>query len=163
MAYSYHYKKNRGRPSVSAGVVGAELDRIRVENGGRLVPADVVRESKPDGAPLHPCFEWKDRVAANAWREHQARNIINVVVIREVKEDSSAAVEAQAFVNIVRGEQQSYESIVNVMSDDDARAQLVQRYLERLVHMQREFRNLREFSRVCEAIDDLALQFAVKP
>ena len=53
-----------------------ELERIRLLNRGKLVAKVVVNESTPKTAVLHPCFEWRNTVAADRYREWQARNII---------------------------------------------------------------------------------------
>lgn len=63
---------------VSAQEAGEELQRIREERG-RLTPATVVDESRPEDAVLHPVFEWRDPVAAEQWREHQAATLIKRV------------------------------------------------------------------------------------
>jgi hypothetical protein len=63
---------------IEAGQAGEELDRIR-RNHGRLQPATVVDESRPEEAPLHPAFEWRDEVAAEKFREHQASDLIRQV------------------------------------------------------------------------------------
>jgi hypothetical protein len=63
---------------VDAQTAGSELDRIR-RRDGTIVPAVVVDEARPEEAPLHPAFEWRDPVAAEQWREHQAATLIKVV------------------------------------------------------------------------------------
>jgi hypothetical protein len=60
--------------------VGRELGRI-YEAHGVLQPATVVEEARPEDSPLHPCFEWRDSVAAERHREWQARQIIRTVEI----------------------------------------------------------------------------------
>lgn len=68
---------------VDAQTAGEELARIKAEHGF-LQPAVVVDESRPDDAPLHPAFEWRDPVAAEQWREHQATAIIRRVRVLPV-------------------------------------------------------------------------------
>jgi hypothetical protein len=63
---------------VDAQTAGSELDRIR-RRDGTIRPAAVVDEARPEEAPLHPAFEWRDPVAAEQWREHQASTLIKVV------------------------------------------------------------------------------------
>lgn len=63
---------------VDAQTAGSELDRIR-RRDGTLRPDVVVDEARPEEAPLHPAFEWRDPVAAEQWREHQASTLIKVV------------------------------------------------------------------------------------
>ena len=63
---------------IDAQTAGSELDRIR-RRDGTIKPAAVVDEARPEQAPLHPAFEWRDPVAAEQWREHQASKLIKVV------------------------------------------------------------------------------------
>lgn len=75
--------------TLPADRAAAELERVRESNGGKLTPKDVVNEARPKTAVLHPCFEWKDAVAGELYREHQARNLIRAVrVVRDESPDS---------------------------------------------------------------------------
>lgn len=69
---------------VDAQTAGEELERIR-EDRGLLTPGAVVEESRPEDAPLHPVFEWRDPVAAEQWREHQASQLIKRVRVVPVE------------------------------------------------------------------------------
>ena len=62
--------KVAGLMPVDAQTAGEELNRIYTKNGA-LNPADIVDESRPEDAPLHDCFEWRDDVAAEKYREQQ--------------------------------------------------------------------------------------------
>lgn len=82
---------------VEAQDAGEELDRIYRKNG-QLSPQSVVEESRPITAPLHPCFEWDDTVAAEKYRQGQAQEIIRqIVVATEGGETQPASV--RAFIN----------------------------------------------------------------
>jgi len=71
----------RNTGNVAPEVMAAELERIWSKNGQKLLPADVVSESRPKTRPLHPCFDWDDKVAGEYWRVHQARQLIREVKI----------------------------------------------------------------------------------
>jgi hypothetical protein len=66
--------------AIDAQTAGEELKRIHAERG-KLTAKDVVDESRPDDAPLHPAFEWRDQVAAEEYRQIQALNLIKVVEV----------------------------------------------------------------------------------
>ena len=87
--------KEGSRLNVSANLVGHELDRIYKKNNS-LVASDVVNESRPKKAPLHPAFEWNDGVAAEEWRTHTARNLIRSVKVVLDNQQSQTA-----YVNVV--------------------------------------------------------------
>lgn len=66
--------------AIDAQTAGEELTRIHAEHG-RLTPRDVVDESRPEDAPLHPAFEWRDDIAADEFRQIQARSLIKTVEV----------------------------------------------------------------------------------
>lgn len=76
--YAYRIEDGDEALGVDAQTAGSELDRIR-RRDGTIRPDVVVDEARPDEAPLHPAFEWRDPVAAEQWREHQASTLIKVV------------------------------------------------------------------------------------
>lgn len=104
---NYSYREGARNTSVDAQAVGEELERIRSENDGKLLPQDVVEESRSEDAVLHPAFEWIDAVAAEEYRLNQARTLIRSV--RVVTE----AVDRPAYVS-VRVEQQPYYQATEV-------------------------------------------------
>ena len=76
--YAFRIEDGDEALGVDAQTAGSELDRIR-RRDGTLRPDVVVDEARPEEAPLHPAFEWRDPVAAEQWREHQASTLIKVV------------------------------------------------------------------------------------
>lgn len=49
-------------------VIGEALSEVAKNEGGRLTPGAVVSAARSQNHPLHPHFEWDDRVAAEAYR-----------------------------------------------------------------------------------------------
>ena len=76
--YVFRIEDGEETMGVDAQTAGSELDRIR-RRDGTIRPAAVVDEARPEEAPLHPAFEWRDPVAAEQWRQHQANTLIKVV------------------------------------------------------------------------------------
>jgi hypothetical protein len=100
MNTEYVYRIDDGEESfgIDAQTAGSELDRIR-RRDGTIRPDVVVDEARPEEAPLHPAFEWRDPVAAEQWREHQASTLIRVVRVVPVPvEERVAAVRPVAQV-----------------------------------------------------------------
>ena len=58
----------------SAEDAGAQCEAL--SRAGKLTPAALVDLNRPEDAPLHNAFEWRDDVAAEKYRESQARYII---------------------------------------------------------------------------------------
>ena len=63
------------RPSADAQVIGEELDRIRVRDGGITVDV-MLEEARPEDAPLHPLCTWDDSIAAENWRKDELRRAV---------------------------------------------------------------------------------------
>ena len=98
---------------VDAQTAGEELQRIYQEKGG-LNPSDIVEESRNDSAPLHPCFEWDDEIAAEKYRQTQAMQIVrSIVTIQE--SDKKKPQEVRAFVHV----QESYHPISVVIGSKE--------------------------------------------
>jgi hypothetical protein len=95
-AVRFDWAPGRGR-AVPADEVGKTVMRIE-RTYGECHPARLVEEARPVESPLHPLFEWDDDAAAEQWRTHQARRVINS--LRVVRKDRPEAV--PAFVHITR-------------------------------------------------------------
>lgn len=63
-------------PAVKAPVFGAVYRRLGQRLGHAPDASDLVAAARPARHPLHPCFEWDDQAAAEAWRLDQANNLI---------------------------------------------------------------------------------------
>ena len=136
---------------VDAQIAGSELDRICKKNGG-LRPADVVDESRPEEAPLHGCFEWDDRLAAEQYRQTQAQFIIRSITT-EVKTLSREPIEVRAFF---RTETTGYQPIEVVMQTQSETEALLSAALGELRAFRRKYETLSQLSEVFRAIDQIS-------
>lgn len=66
---------------VDATEAAEELERIREASDGKLTPARIVECAEPKDSVLHPCFEWRNVVAARKYREWQARQVVKSIRI----------------------------------------------------------------------------------
>lgn len=90
---------------------------------GTLRPLDIVEAARTDDHPLHGEFEWDNSVAGQKYRLHQAEQLIRTVVVK-VKEDSEPI---RMFVSLREDREQGtgYRTVVDVLTDDDKTAQLL--------------------------------------
>lgn len=144
----YQWKVNGVIP-VDAQTAGNELTRIYNKHG-KLSPSDVVNESRNDSAPLHKCFEWNDKKAAEKYRESQAQQIICLITTVE-KTAENTPVEVRAFVNVNR----EYQPISVVMNDEEKRKSLLKTALSELSAFQRKYQSLEELNCVFSAISEI--------
>lgn len=155
----YQFKNGRGLGNLKAQAVGEELFTIH-ENHGSLTPAIVVEESRPKTAVLHPAFEWNDKKAAEEFRIHQARQIINCIhVVPETKN----AKPVQAFINVRIYEDsaddphenrgRAYLTAEAVAADDGLREQHLASIKGRLRNLRAEHASFTELAAVWSAVD----------
>lgn len=143
-----------GLYSVQAQDAGDELMRIYNERG-KIDPSDVVDESRPTAAVLHSCFEWRDEVAAEKWREQQARNICNHLVVVAEKEDSPPA-----SVRAVYHAQGTYQPTEVIVRHEDKYAELQKACLGEFDAVRKKFELLSDYNGLKEIFS--AIEIAVK-
>lgn len=161
----YSFRHRHGFHSIPAEVAGPELSRIAARDGA-LSPASVVSEARPESAPLHPAFEWRDETAAEEWRRHQARCLIaSVQVIEQPTQEPRLA-----FVSVQADDgARTYQTASVVASDDDLLARALadaRHYLaqaeRRLADVERlapmKPKHLRARKRLQQAVSDLAAE-----
>lgn len=144
----------KNRPK--AEVAHEELQRIEHHVEGGVTARNVVDESVPETAPLHSCFEWNNDIAADKYRCHEARNLINSVQV-VVQEATPTRQErtVPAYVCLTQTElpQNGYHSVNVVMADEGMREVLLSKAKRELRAWQQRYENLSELASVFEAID----------
>lgn len=146
-----------------APVVVRELKRIERE-AGVITPTVIVQYAKPKSSPLHKYFEWSDTVAAEKYREWQARTIINSVQVTITGRSGDTTV--RAFVNVSPCEDvgvndeivgRGYISVQKVARNTGYKSQVVRYAYNQLVSWKSKFGNFKEFFSVARAIDDIKI------
>jgi len=131
-----------------------ELNRIKADNAGRLVPSVVVDEARDESCVLHCCFEWDDSAAAEAHRLQQARELMNSIkIIRDNDTDSPR--EEVAFINVRDEVGRSYQASDKVMSDPELREQALTEALNAIEALKRRYNHLEELAEVWQAAKKL--------
>ncbi len=129
-------------------LAGEMLEHLEAENN--LTAKALVDANRAEDAPLHNEFEWNDSIAAEAYRETQARHIINCIeIVREEKEP------VRAFFSISRAEPE-YRHIDAIMKEEDKRQTLLNLALSELLAFKKKYAQLNELAAVFAAIDEVA-------
>ena len=134
----------------------AFLRALAEKHGGRLFPEVVVEAARPANSVIHDAFTWDNTAAAHKWRLHQARNLIRVSV-EYTAEDKEKTRPHQVFVAL-RSEAEDgggYRRTVDVLSDDDMRASLLEQAHDDMLTFSRKYRHLTQLAKVIEAMDGL--------
>lgn len=112
-----------------------------------LTAKNLLEASRPEDAPLHSEFEWDDAIAAEAYREEQARYIIRSLCVKPTEEKNEPI---RAFFNV---SQVKYENIATIVSDSEKKASLLSAALKELQAFRKKYHNLEKLSPVFRAID----------
>lgn len=132
--------------------VTAELHRIAEQHGGKLRPADVVKEARAKSSPLHSSFEWDDSEAAQRYRIWQARQLISVTV--EYIGSGQESKLTRVFVSLSPDRKQGggYRSISTVMDNASQRRTLMADAVEEMERFQQKYSDLKELAEVFAAM-----------
>lgn len=139
---------------MKTSLVTEELKRL-AELHGTLQPAIVVDAARAEDSPLHNSFDWDDSDAANQWRLHQARNIINAAVVYQTRGDGKE-IQVRAFVSLSTDRHkggEGYRLTLDVMSDVEHRAQLLVDARAEMLAFKGKYAKLNELAAVFAAID----------
>lgn len=114
-----------------------------------LTAKALVDANRPADAPLHGAFEWNNTKAAENWREHQARHIINCL---EIVTQEREPVRAYFSISV---KEPGYEHIDVILRNTDTRQKLLQTALAELSAFKKKYAQLEELCRVIEAIEEV--------
>lgn len=136
--------------------VKAELELIRIEHGGVLQAEDVVEYAKDPETALHQEFEWDDNEAAHQFRLEQARRVIRIslTIVRNLDNERPVPM----YVSLVSDRVKTgggYRPFVDVMTDEDQRAQLLKQALGEFNRVRRKYEHLVELAPIFAAIEDV--------
>lgn len=146
MTYQWKTGFFKADPNVAAGVMA----KLSAENN--LTASSLVDVSRPEDAPLHDDFEWNDDVAAELYRQDQARSMIRSIVV--VSEDSPKQETTRAYV-IVQPETHNYEPIQMVVKDEDKLQLLYKQAKRELDSFKTKYAGIKAFADLFKAIDAL--------
>lgn len=141
------------RVKADANEAGVLFERLEAQ--GRLTAANVVDESRPEDAPLHNEFEWNDGIAAEKYREEQARYLIRNIRIVNEKEEPR-----RMYFNIVQAEK-GYSSINTILQSPDKTQALLEKALKDLISWQNRYKEIKELSGVVQEIERARRQYAM--
>lgn len=100
------------------------LEAIARQNNGLLMVDDVLDVAKDPTSVLHKHFQWDDDKAAESWRKHQARQLIQKITVTIEK---APDVHIRAFVSLSTDQHDGggYRMTANVLSDEHLKGQLL--------------------------------------
>ncbi len=154
MAYRWGDTKSYG---VSADVAGKVMDDLAKGDG--LTAHNLVEVSRPEEAPLHKCFEWDDAIAAEHFRESQARRMIGAIeIVREEPNQETKVNEVRqirAFHALREEQDAGYEHIEVILSDEEKSARLMALAKRDMEVFKDKYRTLKKLEKVFAAMDEV--------
>lgn len=152
------YRAAPGAPfnNKQAPAIGTRLMQLARSAGEPVPPQVVLDDARPEGSPLHPFFEWDDGEAAERWRLHQARQLVNHLQIIVV--GSNGEEETRAMHNLVietdAGESvRGYVTAKTIEADAGMRAKVIENAMNHLQQWKARYGQYSELYGVVEAID----------
>ena len=117
-----------------------------LEQEGNLSAKGLLDANRPEDAPLHNEFEWNDGVAAEKYREQQARHIINSIVMVQ-----EGAQPVRNFFKVSEGKS-NYTSLSVIMERQDTREALLRQARRELAAFEMKYKALEELAGVFNEI-----------
>lgn len=144
--------KVEGLYKIPAQKAGEELEKLYFEDG-KISPHILVEKSRPQTAPLHGCFEWRDDIAAEKYRCVQAQKLICAIVTVEEFSTDNTPIEVRAFLHT----EKEYHPINIIMRDEEKKYEILRTAYRELKAFQRKYGDLKEFSSIFCEIDKLKI------
>ena len=144
--------KIKGIYKADANAVYNEITSI----GENVKPSEIVEYARDENTELHKLFTWDDTVAAERWRENEARCIIrNIVIVKNKNDEDEDKKPVVVRAIVSTGERtQEYTTIQRVIKNPDAYERLLTSALAELRAFKRKYETLSgDLSEVFEAID----------
>ena len=129
----------------------ADAQKVYEEIGeDKVTPEQVLEKAKDENTELHKCFDWDDTSAANKYRLHQARQIIQSFVIVREKEEQPKIRAYQ-----ITTETSVYQPTRLFLQQPDEYKSLLERAKGELKAFRQKYKQLQELTEIFEEIDAL--------
>lgn len=157
VAVAYVWDSSHAR-GVDANLVGAEIDALGKRLGKPfrgVTPRDVVDSARELDSPLHPLFEWNDDKAAERWRVHQARNVLNSLRVVVVTEDNRCEGPRISRVSVNAGGDvgRLYVPVITASRNEALRVRMLEDALTGLVGWRKRYAELKGVDGAVEHVD----------
>lgn len=130
---------------VDAQIVAEEIASI----GESPTAHDIVDAARNEASELHKCFEWDDSIAAERYREKQARDVVHHLVIQEehVPEDRP---EVRIFHKVT--ESPGYQDVRKIVRNEDLYQKLLAQAWAELRAFKARYSMLSELAEILDLI-----------
>ena len=116
----------------------------QLENTVGLTAKNLLNASRNPDDVLHNEFEWDDEIAAENYRESQARHIINSLIIMPSEDIEDISTPARAFHCIKEDCTKTYKSLQTIIKRPDLAEQLLQQACKDLESFETKYKSLKD-------------------
>lgn len=125
--------------------LGEALSDLATKAGGELTPKAVIEAARNPSHVLHKHFEWDDAIAAEKYRQEQAREIIRCIRVEDNPDDEPA----RAFLSVTSRGGVSYRTLSDVQQSSDLQLAVLKAAERDLDAFERRYRELTE---ICDLV-----------
>ena len=135
-----------------ANVAGKQCEELERTVG--LTAKNLLDANRDENAPLHNEFEWRDDIAAEKYRENQARHIIACLCVRAETTTGEQSEPVRAFLKIEP--ESEYQSLNVILQSADSHSAMLATALKELKAFQKKYKTLAELKPLFDVLEDIA-------
>lgn len=131
------------------GIFKADPQKCYEELPDVVTPENVLEVAKNKDTELHKCFTWTDSEAAHKWRLREARQLIQLFVVKTEKQEVYKPRIFQA-----SSERNVYQEATFFVQNKDEYLALINRAKAELIAIENRYKEITEMEEIFEAIDN---------
>lgn len=137
-----------------ANVAGKQCEELEKTVG--LTAKNLLDANRDENAPLHNEFEWRDDIAAERYRENQARHIIACLCVRAETTTGEQSEPVRAFLKTEP--ESEYQSLNVILQSADSHSAMLATALKELKAFQNKYKMLSELKPLFGMIEDMEIK-----
>lgn len=144
---------------------GEEIERIKVKHKAKMLKSQtIVDEARDENSPIHEYFEWDDSKASELYRRQQAVNLINRIVVVEIKDGEEKEVPFLVNVKIVDADEEDrgYITFNELIEDELLYDQYLNGLIQELITLKAKIKNFKELKGIYREIDKVQKKVSFK-
>lgn len=143
----------RWRPTAqlsgNAQAVGEVLSALVQKHSDRLTARVVLDEARPEQSPLHRYFLWDNAMAAEKYREEQARLVMRSIEVQQ-GEDTPQPMFTVVVEQVGEDQQKAYVTTARVLSDPALTLQVLEQAMADLESFRVRYGRFRSLARIAD-------------
>lgn len=134
-----------------ANVAGKQCEELEKTVG--LTAKNLLDANRDENAPLHNEFEWRDDIAAEKYRENQARHIIACLCVRAETTIGEQSEPVRAFLKTAP--ESEYQSLNVILQSADSHSAMLATALKELKAFQNKYKMLSELKPLFDVMEGI--------